>query len=265
MKSSADVLTLIAQRAQLVQQLSNEDVSTRSLTQILPASRSTVTRSLNKLEAKGLVQRSGNDYELTHYGRFVYQTYQQVIDRYDTLTAAKPLLHHLPESVAIPRDVFDDATVIRPKPPIPDDPRTQFANRVRQSEKIIGTAKIVDHRLVELFHDQLTTHDFQLSLLIDKQVAEYFRHTYVNIFRTMLEIDHCTLWSAKQMPPFSLVIIDCSELWLGVYNEHGQSQGFLQTESSEAVEWAEQYLQQLTEQATSVDQQDAIAKAKRKQ
>lgn len=265
MKDSADVLTLIAQRAQLVQQLSDGIVSTRSLTQILPTSRSTVTRALNKLEAKDLVQRGGNGYELTHYGQFVYQTYRQAIDRYDTLTAAKPLLHHLPESSAIPRDVFDDATVIRPKPPIPDAPRTQFANRVRQSEKVIGTVKIVDHRLVELFHDQLTTHDFQLSLLLDKQVAESLRHMYLNIFRTMLEIDHCTLWSAKQMPPFSLVVIDCSELWLGVYNEYGQLQGFLQTESSAAVEWAEQYLQQLIGQATSVYRQDAIAKAPGKQ
>jgi hypothetical protein len=56
-----------------------------------------------------------------------------------------------------------------------------------------------------------------------------------------------------------------TKLWLGVYNEHGQLQGFLQTASSAAVEWAEQRLQHLTGQATSICRQDAIAKAPEKQ
>jgi predicted transcriptional regulator len=265
MISATEILSLVDRRAQLLTCLQEGTATKRELETALDISRSTVDRAINELETAQLIDRPDRAYSLTLRGRIAYREFHRTVDRYDSLIDATSLLDHLPETATIPGVIFEDATVIRPSPPTPNTPRTQFADKVRQSEVVVGTGNVVSQHLIEVFHEQLTAHDLQLSLFLDKQVVEHLRHAYANILRTVLEIDHCTLWSAKQTPPFSLAIIDCSELWLGVYNEHGQLQGFLQTESSAAVEWAEQRLQQLTGQATSICRQDAIAKAPEKQ
>lgn len=264
MNDPIEMIALLAQRASIVEQIANGGESKRALTQTLPLSRSTITRAIQDLTTAQMVQKVGNNYELTLHGQIAHREFRHLVDRYSGLTAAMPLLDHLPETTVIPGIVFDDATVIQPSPPIPDAPRTRFVNRIRQSEKVIGTVKVVNQQMVKLFHNQFTTRDPQLSLLLDKQVVEHLQHAHADILRTVLETDHSTFWSSKQMPPFSLTLIDQSELWLGIYNEHGQLQGFLHTESPSAVEWAEQRLQHLIGQATPICRQDVIAEDPKK-
>ncbi len=263
MEDSTDVLILIAQREQLIQQLSDGGASIRELAQTLTVSRSTVNRSLDDLKAAKVVQKNGESYELTLYGRFTYQRYCRMSNGYKTLKDALPLLEHLPRPTAIPDSIFDDASVLRPSAPMPDALRTRLADRIRQSEKIIGTVPIVSQRLTEVFYEQLTTHDLRLSLLLSEQVVKHLRQTYYDGLSTALEIDHCTLWSAEQTPPFSLVIIDGTDLWLGVYDECGYLQGILRSELLSAIEWAKQHLQSHIEQATPVCRKKPITGAKR--
>ena len=146
--------------------------------------------------------------------------------------------------------------ILRPSSTTPDGPRTRFIDRVRQSEEVVGTGNVTTQRLVKAFHKQLTGHNLQLSLLLDEQVVEQLRHAHHDTLDTALQMEHCTLQSLEQTPPFSLAIIDWMDLWLGVYNERGQLQGMLRTESSAAVEWAEQRLQEYAERATSIRLQE---------
>lgn len=259
MEEQTDILVLIAQREQLVQQVSDGGASIRELAQTLTLSRSTVNRALNDFKTVQVVQKNGAGYELTSYGRIAYRRYCRLSNGNETLRNAQPLLDHLPEPTAIPDTIFDDAVVMRPSAPTPDTLRTQVADRIRQSEEVVGTAPIVCQRFIKLFHDQLTTHDLQLSLLLSEQVVNHLWNAHHDCLNMALETDDCTLWSAEQTPPFSLVIIDSTSLWLGVYDECGQLQGILQSESPVAIEWAEQHLQHHTEQATPVSRKESIA------
>lgn len=259
MDQSTDILILIVQREQLVRQLAEKSASIRELAQTLTISRSTVNRALNDLKAAQVVQKNGADYELTLYGRFVYQKYNRISNGYDTLGDALPLLNHLPKPTAVPDTIFDSASVMRPTAPSPDALQSQLAACIRQSEEVIGTAPIVSQRFVELFHDQLTTHDLRLSLLLSEQVVKHLWNTHHDGLSTAMETDHCTLWSAEQTPPFSLIIIDSTDLWLGVYDECGHLQGLLQSESPAAIEWAKQHLHHHIDQSTPICLQELIA------
>lgn len=259
MTDSIDMLALLAQRSSLVEQIADGGASKRDLTITLPHSRSTITRALKDLIAANVLQKVDTNYELTLHGRVVYREFRRVIDRYNGLTAASPLLGHLPETTTLPGALFDDATIIQPTPPAPDTPQTQFACRIRQSDAVTGIAPVVRQRFIELFHNQFITHDLQLTLVLDEQVIEHLRHAHHTALSTALQTDHCTLLSLEQTPPFSLAIVDQTDLWFGVYNECGQLQGILRTESSAAVTWAKQYIQQYAEQATRVCEQEVIA------
>lgn len=255
-----DMLALLAQRASLVEQIADGGASKRTLTLTLPFSQSTITRAIHDLTVAKLIQKDDNDYKLTLHGRVAYRSFRHVVDRYSGLIAAAPLLSYLPETAAIPGVVFDDATIIRPSPPAPDAPRTRFLDHIRQGEEVVGTGNVTTQLSVEVFYEQLTEHDLQLSLLLNEQVVEQLRYTHHDTLSTALQMDHCTLQSLEQTPPFSLTIIDWTALWLGIYNECGQLQGMLRTKSSAAVEWGEQCLQEYAERATPVSLRGATAR-----
>lgn len=265
MSDATDMLSLLTQRAAIVKQIAAGGASKRTLTMTLPCSRSTITRALQDLTIAQLVQKDGNNYELTLHGKIAYRDFCQVIDRYNGLATAASLLDHLPETAAIPSVIFEDVTVIRPSSTIPDAPRIQFVDRIRQSKEVVGVGSILTQHLVEVFRDQLIEDDLQTTLILDEQVVEHLRNTYQKTFDTALETDHCTLQSIEQPPPFSLTIVDWTELWLGIYNEYGQLQGMLQTESPAAVRWAEQRLGQYTERATLVCRRGTITGTKKQQ
>jgi predicted transcriptional regulator len=249
---SIDMLALLAQRASLVEQIADGGASKRTLTLTLPFSQSTITRVIHDLAIAKLIQKDNNDYKLTLHGRVAFRSFRHVVDRYSGLTAAAPLLSHLPKTAVIPGVVFDDATIIRPAPPAPDAPRTRFLDHIRQGEEVVGIGNVTTRRSVEVFYEQLTEHDLQLSLLLNEQVVEQLRYAHHDTLSTALQMDHCTLQSLEQTPPFSLTIIDWTVLWLGIYNECGQLQGMLRTTSFAAVEWAEQRLQEYADQATPI-------------
>jgi predicted transcriptional regulator len=252
MTDAIDILNLFAKRASIVHQIADGGASKRALTMTLPLSRSTIVRAIQDLTMAQLIQKDGDEYEFTLHGWIAYREFRRVIDHYSGLTAATPLLHHLPPTTMLPGIIFNDVTVIRPTPPASDAPRTRFVDRVRRSEEIVGTGTVVSQRLVEVFHNQLTSHGLKLMLFLNEQVVEHLWDAHHDTLCTALKIDHCTLQSVEQMPPFSLVIVDWTDIWLGIYNACGQLQGILHTESSAAVEWAEQRLQQYAERSTPV-------------
>jgi predicted transcriptional regulator len=252
MLSGTDVLSLVDRRPQLLARLNEGTATKQELKTTLGVSRSTVDRAINELERAQLIDRSDRAYTLTLRGRIAYREFRRTVDRYDSLSAATSLLEHLPETTELPGVLFDNTTVILPSSPAPETPRTEFVNRVRQSEVVVGTSTVVNQRLVEVFDNQLTAHDLQLSLLLDKQVVEYLRDAHHDTLCTALATDRCTLQSIEQTPPFNLTIVNWTDLWLGVHDDCGRLQGVLHTESAAAVEWAEQYLQEYTEQATPI-------------
>lgn len=252
MDNATDVLGLLAQRREIVQQIADGGASKRALALEQPHSRSTISRVLRDLTAAQLVHKDGSDYELTGPGRIAYREFRRIAERYTGLGNALPLLDHLPDATALPGVLFEEATVIQPARPNPDAPRTRLAECVRRSAEIVGMTPIVSQRLIGMFHDALTTHEVQLSLLLSEQGTAHLWNTYREQIVTALASERCTIRTREQVPPFSLVIMDRAEVWLGVYTESGQLQGMLQSKASGAVEWAEQVLQHQIELATSV-------------
>lgn len=247
-----ELLTLLAHRAPILRAIADGYATKRSLKEEVTVSRSTINRAIDDFETAQLVKKAENEYELTTYGWLVWQEYRRVIDRCEPLAAAIPLLSHLPAEPLFPGVVFDDTTIYVPDSPNPNFPLTQFERRVRQSETIIGVGTSVTQRNVEFFLGQIRTNNLQLSMLLEETVVDYLWQTHPDALRTVLQNNQCTLWSVEQTPSYSLAVVDSMDLWLGSYNDHGQLQGLLLTESPAAVAWAEERLQQYIEQATPI-------------
>lgn len=259
MKSKTDLLVLIAQRSQILRLIANGNRSKHSLTMMLPVSQSTVTRALKALTDAELVQQTQEGYDFTHHGQLAYQAYQQVTNYYETLTAAKPLLQYLPTTASIDRSVFVGATVHCADRTNPDAPRMCFEDRIRHSEDIVGIHPIISQHTLDIYLDQLSSHTPQLSIILDATAGEHLRREYPHKIRTISRADYCAFYACPKTTPFSLVIIDQTELWLGIYDNQGHLKGGLQSESQEAIMWAKQCLQQYSDLTYPIYSSNTVA------
>lgn len=255
MESSTDLLALIAQRAQMIQLIADGNKSKRSITTMLPVSRSTVTRALKALTDAQLVHQAKDGYALTLQGQLAYQAFQEVTDYYETLIAAKQLLQYLPATASINRSLFEGATVYHADCTNPDAPRIRFEDLVRRSEDIVGIYPIISQRTLDIYLDQLSNRTLHLSLLLDATASEHLQQESPDKIHTASQAEHCTLYVCPQTPPFSLVIVDQTELWFGVYDDQGHLKGGLQNASHTAITWAEQCLQQYSNQGYQINSQ----------
>jgi predicted transcriptional regulator len=249
---SPPLLETVARRACVIKRLLEGHADKRELEAALDVSRTTVNRAVSSLsDAKCIAYRDGK-WDVTLLGQLAYEEYEQLTTRYDGLTAAQPLLLHLPPRTPLDVQVLAGAEILLAEPPAPHAPITQLEDLLNDSEQIKGLSSVVLPRYVPLFHHHIVERGTDTDLVLDAELVEYLWASYPGEMGAVLETDNGMVWWLDQKPPFGLVLIDEEIVWFAVYDEDGGLKGAIVNESDAAVTWATEVFHSYRQQAEQV-------------
>lgn len=249
----SDIKQLLDKRSVIIEQLLAGETTPHELDVHLELSRRTINRSLDDLIDIGLVAHEQNAYRLTHFGRTVAQMHCEYLRHIGTVADAAPLLERLPAGSEVGSEMIAGVEVaIEPELApeaawVPVDRAVDAANSVR------GFAPRVTRSYVATFYEQVVEEDTAVELVLPEDVLSAIVANYDHEWRSAITADDCWFGSVASVPPFGLIIIDESEVWVGVYRDGGSAlAGTLRNESSRAVAWAVDLYNRYRSDATDV-------------
>ncbi|ESS08218.1 MAG: putative transcriptional regulator [uncultured archaeon A07HN63] len=117
-----DVLSTLIQREAVLYAVDVTGCDKREVTDAVPASRSTVDRSIRELEDTGLVTRSADGYRRTLLGELLLSEYYRFKAQTAELLSAGDVFADLPPEADIASPMLDDATIITATQATPHQP-----------------------------------------------------------------------------------------------------------------------------------------------
>lgn len=106
-ESEADaLLSVLIKRQPLLELIRYGTTDKRELENELEISRPTIDRAFRNLEGFDIISSSGTDYEMTLFGRYLFEEVTNARDTVETLEKSKPLLKHLPPAAELPIQVI---------------------------------------------------------------------------------------------------------------------------------------------------------------
>lgn len=249
---SPSLLETVARRAYVIEHLLEDHADKRELEAALDVSRTTVDRGVSSLsDAECIICRDGK-WKVTLLGQLAYEEYEQLTARYESLTAAQPLLFHLPPETPLDVRLLVDAEIKLAEPPAPRKPTAQLEDLLQHSGQIKGISSIVLPEYVPLFYRHIVDRETDTDLILDAELVEYLWASYPDKMSAVLETDNGMMWWLEQQPPFGFVLIDEAVVWFAVYADDGGLKGTIVNDSDAAVAWATDMFHSYRQQAEQV-------------
>lgn len=246
------LLETVARRSPVIKHLLEGRADKRELEAALDVSRTTVDRAVSDLSEVGcIVQRDGK-WGVTLLGQLAYEEYEQLTANYEALTAAQPLLSHLPTGAPVDVELLADAEILLAEPPAPHGPVTQLEELLEHSDQIRGLSPVALPRYVPLFYHHIVERGVDTDLILDSDLVEYLWATHSHEMDSVLETDNGMIWWLEQKPPFGFVLIDAEVVWFAVYGEDGGLKGTIINDTDAAVTWATEIFHSYRQQAERV-------------
>lgn len=123
---------------------------------------------------------------------------------------------------------------------------------MERADRVRGIAPEARQRYVEVFADHIFRQRTDVGLILEQETIANLDEYYTAQWRGALEHPNCTIWQAETVPPFGLIIVDQSDVWIGVYQDGGGLIGTLHNDSRPAVEWAQGLYERYREDAEHV-------------
>lgn len=232
-------------REPVIEQLFDGGSAKRELVEAVDASRSTIDRAIRELEEVDLVAQNGRGYRPTLYGRLAHEEFDEIVTRYESLTAAKELLVHLPPDAPVDLRMVEGAEVICTGECGPVAPYRRVEEMVETAAAVRATSPIVLPSYIDLFV-RVIEDGTNVTLAFDSEVMDMLASAYPEAMDTAGDVCNCMVRETCEVPPYALILAD-EAVWLGVYGDGGSLVGALYNDSSEAVEWAGEVLSETCE------------------
>lgn len=231
----------LRKRTAVLEAVDDQPYEKPDLVKDLTVSRSTVDRSIKELTDTGLVTRSGQGFETTVLGELMLETYQDYIERTDSLAAARTLVNDLPDASQIDQAVLADCTVRLSRPQVPENAVEPLVTGMQSATHFHGIAPVVKPSYVTLVADQVRR-GTETEIIITEAVRDPLSQIMLGTgdLETLLNSDRVTFYVTDEDIPYGLWYMD-SEEWpvgLAVHNDDGGLRGIICNDSAQAVEWA---------------------------
>lgn len=236
-----ELLALLNKRAAIVRCIHEGVVEKRVMVDEAGASRSTVNRAIRELEAAGIVETRGSDFELTLYGRLVYGEYTRFWSVQMDLLSARDLIDIYPARAPIDLAVLRGADVTVPNPRTPLVPHDKVRCSLYNVETITTIIPVATPLYDELFQRAIET-KLTVKCMMDEELIGILSENRTEIFDTALDSTECQIWEVNTMPAFGLLLVDGEHVSVLAYDDNGTLRGTIQNDSPEAAQWAETIL-----------------------
>jgi predicted transcriptional regulator len=243
------LLEIVARREYVIEHLLQNHADKRELETALDVSRTTVNRAVNSLSDAECITYHDGKWSITLLGQVAYEEYKQLVARYEGLTTAQSLLHHLSPGTPLDGRLLTDMNILLAEPPAPHAPITQLEDLLQHSNQIKGLSSVVLPRYVPLFHHHIVERETDTELVLDVELIQYLCKSYPDEMYAVFESDTGMVWQHDQKPPFGLVLIDEEVVWFAVYDEDGGLKGAIINDSEAAIIWATEIFHSYRQQA----------------
>jgi predicted transcriptional regulator len=236
---TTEVLDAVARRANVIECLLDGPKYNRDVRSTLDVSRSTVYKAFSELDELDVVQPCSHGYELTAFGRLLYDEYSQFHRRFEEVCRAGPLLAVLPVDVDVPFVMLDGADVYVSTRHAPHSPVHAIERVVREASAVKGTAPVILPSYVDLFTEQVVDAELEASLVFERPVFEHLTTDYEEDYSTAFRSERLEVWVTDRELPFGLLVIEAPtpQAGLVVYDQGGELKGFVLNDD-EACDWA---------------------------
>ncbi|ADB62851.1 hypothetical protein Htur_4003 (plasmid) [Haloterrigena turkmenica DSM 5511] len=222
----------------------------RALAEQTGASRSTVTRILNKGESQGWIDSEGSQYELTDRGETMTNEFHDYLQTVKGIRHLGEMIRFLPPPAREldPRH-FRDADIITPTETNPVEPFDYLAEWIRAANKKRSLVRLAVSRFVKLIHDQSMHGQLDSESVIE---ASWFdtlgeEPKQIPIWQTRAERGDVLLYDGEV--PISFHIIDTTVgFWLSEDDQNGV-EGLVVTDDPVVVSWAKSLYEDYRDEA----------------
>jgi predicted transcriptional regulator len=247
------VLEIAVNRKSALEVLDDAPHHRRELQDKLDISKATCHRIIRSFDDKGLLVRTDHGYELTEYGRIVYNQVSESEKTISTAQALQPILEGFAESdMEFDLELFTDANVIRAQPDDPYPPIERLIELFRRFDTLrnFGPTPIPSPMAEEVF-ELLFSERKKLEIIkpyeiISKYVSEYDDHG-----RKAMENNQLGS-RIYDDPPFGLSLFDGHIILRGYDTHTGAVLVSVDTDKPKAVAWGENVYEYYHEQSKSL-------------
>lgn len=252
--SPNDALAVFADREELLRELEGETLEKRALVDRVASSRSTVDRSLRRLERHGIVERVEARYRLTTMGRHLLAEYDRYQRRAAAVLSARPVVEALPEDAEVPTALLEGALVFGPRPSDPYGPLEEGMAALAGADHVRSVVNSGLTRYAGLFDDGLLPAAGGAELCLSADAMRGLLNDRPEWFEQAVDRPDVALLEVADDPPYTAAVVSQGgerSVVFGVFDEQGVGSGLI-NDSPRAVEWADDLHDRWWEDATVV-------------
>jgi len=241
-----EVFDVLSDRRAILRLLAEESLGQQQITEQAPASQSTVSRTLSRLQNLGIVSETDKQYELTLLGTLVHQKYESYVTEFEQLYAAEEILQALPADIPLDPVVLEESEITISKPHVPDAALAPLLRLTREATDIKGAATMVHVGYIDTFVDRMKHGPLEAEFVLTDDVAEHSRNEYGDRDSTELQTGRLELYKTAADLPYSLVLVQTADevYTVVVVCSDSGTHGSIITTNNGAYEWAQDRYQQ---------------------
>lgn len=217
-------------------------------------SQSTIGRTLREFEDRGWVVRDGGHYEATQLGAYIASGMRGLIDHVETEQLLRDIWHLLPDgSSGFTVEMCAEAAVTVADADNPYRPLTRFISMLGESAGFRFAG--FDVAVLELCKDELCRRiidGMQAEIIAPPSVVNYIRSTYPERFGEALRSGNLTVRLHDALPHYGVGILDERVAINGYDPDSGTVKVLLETDTPDALEWAESLYQSFRREVPTV-------------
>lgn len=234
--------------------------SRSALCEMTGVSSSTIRRTLNEFEDRNWVSKEANQYEATQLGEIIASGVEDLIERVESERKLRDVWHWLPdEESGFTVEMCSGAVVTVADSDEPYRPVNRFLSLAQQTDRyrFIGcNMASLDPCEEEL--GRLVREGMQMEFIDSLSVIERRRSTDSALFSEKTDCENLTAWVHEDLPLRGIGLFDDRVLVSGYDSDSGEVRVLLDTENSEAREWAESKFASYKDEARPLTFEPAI-------
>jgi predicted transcriptional regulator len=212
----------------------NGSLNRSDFNKILDTSRTTITRNLDALIDRDLVERQNRTYRLTHNGKFVASELMDLVGAVQATQKLKPILQQIPPSeLEFEPQQLADGTVTVSSPADPYAPVNKHIERLESADRVKCLLPVMGINSMKAAERRIHDHGAEHELVVDTSIAERFRSNpeYNESVERLLATGRLSVYVFDGPIPYYLGILD-DTIQIGVSDE-GIPQALLEIQSDE--------------------------------
>jgi predicted transcriptional regulator len=250
-----DVLSTLIQRESVLYAVDVTGCDKREVTDAVPASRSTVDRSIRELEDAGLVSRSANGYRRTLLGELLLSEYYRFKAQTAELLSAGEVFADLPPEADIGTPMLDDATIVTATQATPHQPVSSLSSMFTEGSDIRLLCPAMFPQLINAV--ATTTNDLSTAeLVFTEPVVTSLVDSYGETLAALREVG-TDLKLLESMPQYGYAVAEQptgATAGLLITDDSG-ARALIKNSGSEAVAWVNERIDHWCSEATNLPSQ----------